>query len=78
MTFTIDPDLFLEMLYLRIRGETIKFASLLKKNNNRREQELIKDIEILESQNDSLDSSNLLDKKQELESLRAVRVQVKL
>ena len=31
MTFTIDPDLFLEMLYLRIRGETIKFGSLLKK-----------------------------------------------
>ena len=31
VTFTIHPDLFLEMLYLRIRGETIKFASLLKK-----------------------------------------------
>ena len=75
VTFTIDPDLFLEMLYLRIRGKTIKFASLLKKNNNRREQELMKDTEILESQNDSLYSSNLLQKKQELESLRAVRVQ---
>ena len=28
VAFTIDLDLFLEMLYLRIRGETIKFASL--------------------------------------------------
>ena len=35
----------------------------------------MKDIEILESQNDSSYSSNLLHKKQELESLRAVRVQ---
>ena len=75
VTFTIDPDLFLEMLYLRIRGETIKFGSLLKKNNNRREKELIKDIALLELQNDPLSSSNLLDKKQELESLRAVTVQ---
>ena len=75
VTFTIDPDLFLEILYLRIRSKTIKFASLLKKNNNRREKEIIKDIEIFELQNDSLYSSNLLDQKQELESLRAVRVQ---
>ena len=56
------------MLYLRIRGETIKFASLLK-NNNREEQELIKDIETLELQKDSLYSLNLVNKKQELESL---------
>ena len=45
------------------------------KSNNRREQELIKDIETLELQNDTVYFSNLLDKKQELESLRGVRVQ---
>ena len=30
--FTIDDDLFLETLFLRIRGESIKFSSHLKKN----------------------------------------------
>ena len=28
--FKIDNDLFLELLFLRIRGESVKFASVLK------------------------------------------------
>ena len=33
LTFTIDDDTFLECLYLRIRGESIKFSSKLKTQN---------------------------------------------
>ena len=47
----IEKDLFLETLILRIRGETIKFASREKKKNSKIEDELIKDIETLERQN---------------------------
>ena len=48
ITFTIGCDVFLEMLLLRIRGETIKFATFAKKQNISKEKELIKDIEYLE------------------------------
>ena len=69
MQFQIDDDLFLETLYMRIRGESIKFASNLKKMNDSQEKELKKDIEILESKS-SLSREILDDKKQELEKLR--------
>ena len=45
---------FLEMLLLKIRGETIKYASNLKKGQETREQQLISDIELLENSNISL------------------------
>ena len=67
--FLVDDDTFLEMLYLRIRGESIKFASVCKKNLGTKEKNLKDDIEILEKtpfQNQEL----LDDKKQELEKLR--------
>ena len=64
ISFTIEDELFLEVLFLRIRGETIKFASQIKKEVNRNEKELLNDIETLES-NDNLQNFNslLLDKK---------------
>ena len=34
ITFTVDSDVLLEMIFLQIRGETIKFASFLKKERN--------------------------------------------
>ena len=34
--FTIEKDIFLEMLFMYIRGETIKFATYLKKKTIRR------------------------------------------
>ena len=49
ISFTIDDDYFLEMLLLRMRRETIKFATFLKKKEFKTEKELIKDIEQLES-----------------------------
>ena len=54
LNFVIDHDLFLEVLFLRIRGETIKFATTLKKENNIKENELKRDIEHLESNQDLL------------------------
>ena len=72
----IDNDLFLELLFLRIRGESIKFASNLKKQTNLKEKELMKDIEFLESTNNHLNVNLQLlsDKKIELESIRSNRV----
>ena len=67
---TIESDLFLEVLVMRIRGKTIKFGSYLKKQQNTMESNLIKDINELENM-PNLDNSQLLeDKKTELENLR--------
>ena len=51
--FNIDDDDFSEMICLRIRGETIKFASYLKKQTHMEEKSLIVDIENLESLSDT-------------------------
>ena len=74
--FVISPDLFFETLLMRIRGETIKYASVLKKSNNRKEISLIKDIENLESMEESgWNNTNLLEsKKQELQDLRKNKI----
>ena len=75
IVFSVDDDLFLETLFLRIRGETIKFASFLKKKQKNHEQNLLQDIAHLE--NTSLGQSNLDlldDKKSELENLRKEKV----
>ena len=74
--FTIDNDVFSEMLLLRIRGETIKFATFEKKKRVHLENTLIKDIETLEA-SEQLQSSNtelLHDKRQELMALRKVKL----
>ena len=46
--FTISDSLYLEVLLSKIRGETVKFSSNLKKTANDKERTIIKDIEILE------------------------------
>ena len=72
-TTVLDDGLFLEMLLQRIRGETIKFASNLKKRDSKREQLLISEIESLENNNyTNLDL--LYDKKRELEKLRRIKM----
>ena len=48
LTFTINIDLFLEMLLHRIRAKTMKFASSLKKSRNIHEQNLTKKISEIE------------------------------
>ena len=71
---TISEDLFLEMLVLRMRGETIKFSSYKKKEENKKEKQLLNEIEQLEKEN-YLTNSNILDtKKQELIQIRETKM----
>ena len=74
---TIDHDIFLEMLLLRIRGETVKFVSREKKKTSKIENKLIDEIETLESQEsmETVNSSLLQDKKSELETIRAKKIE---
>ena len=68
---TIDDNLFLETLLLRLRGETIKFASHLKKSKTEYEEKLKEEILNLEKSANIHAVINLLqDKKEELENIR--------
>ena len=46
--FTINDQLFLETLLMELRGKSISYSSYKKKENEKREKELIRDIEDLE------------------------------
>ena len=65
---TISHSLLLEIILLRLRGESIKFSTIKKREKSNKEQKLIKDIETLEANN--VNVSDLEAKKQELEKLR--------
>ena len=68
--FRITDAQFLEVLLLKIRGETVKFASRVKKQLDTKEKELISDIESLENLG-TVSSGDLLDdKKRELQDMR--------
>ena len=70
LQFKINPNLFLEVLLLRFRRETIKSSAKLKREKSNKEKPLLNEIEILESNNLQLNSNLIELKKQELESLR--------
>ena len=70
----LNDSEFLEMLLLKIRGETIKYASNLKKGHEIREQQLISDIELLENSNISNNVAELEEKRIELQGLRENKV----
>ena len=73
--FTISDKLFLEMLLLKIRQETIKFASQQKKKINNQETKLISEIQTLENDLSLIHLTDLLqDKKQELNEIRNHRL----
>ena len=46
----INPQVFLDVLLLEIRGTSIKYSSKIKRERNLKEQELMHDIEMLESE----------------------------
>ena len=48
--FTVSDKMFLEMLLLNIRGNTIRFSSRVKKLCNEQEKKLCEEIENLENQ----------------------------
>ena len=67
---SIDSDQFLEILFLRIIGETIKYSSYFKKSLFTREHILLEDLKILESSEATSTNIKLLEDKQiELEDL---------
>ena len=70
--FTINSNNFLEMLLLRIRGETIKYATYHKRQDNELENRLKSEIEALENNStDTPTSLKALDsKKVELQMVR--------
>ena len=66
----IPDDLFLEMLILRMRGESVKFSSIKKRNENIKGKKLISEIQALEQNNDIIKQETLESKKHELIQLR--------
>ena len=72
--FTISDSSFLEVLLLQIRGETIKYASNLKRQNREKEESLKKEIEKLEENVEQFDQSTIEEKKNELESFRSEKL----
>ena len=70
LQLSIDYDVFLEMLLLRIRGETIKYASYKKKNNKKVEKDLLSEIESLEKNLSNSNQEIYEEKKNELQSIR--------
>ena len=75
LQFIIADDTFLEILLLKIRGETIKFASALKKQSNELELKLETDIEDLEKNCFPGTIEKLYDKQQELQNIRENKIQ---
>ena len=69
--FTIPDDEFLEILLLKIRGETIKFSTRLKKQSDEYEKKLEIDINNLENS----DHPGNVDKKQALQNVREQKMQ---
>ena len=69
INFIISDGQFLEALLLRIRGETVKYASYQKKKDTEHEQRLISEIEILETGTEEM-ADELYEKKKELEKIR--------
>ena len=72
ITFTINNSNFLEMLLLRIRGETIKYATYHKRQDNELENRLKSEIQALENNSTGSPTSlKVLDsKKVEVEMVR--------
>ena len=73
INFTIS-DSTLEVLLLQIRGETIKYASNLKRQSCEKEQNLKNEIENMEKNFEQIDQYKLDAKKKELESFRNEKI----
>ena len=73
--FTIDDALFLDTILLKIKGKTIRFCGKEKKKQNDKEQELINEIEKLESDQTLCNLHTLIeDKKAELHKICNIKL----
>ena len=71
---TINSESLLEAMLLRLRGESIKYASNAKRKQNNLENILKADIKKLESESDDNPSDILEIKKMQLEEIRNERM----
>ena len=69
INFTISDSEFLELLLMQIRGETIRYSTFLKKQAMKQENSLKAEIDKMEKCSQLLDSSELILKKNRLESI---------
>ena len=75
LEFLVNDALFFDTLLMEIRGKTIAYSSYKKKEAERVENNLIKEIENIEKQLNSSGNVDLLEtKKEELQSLRKHRI----
>ena len=74
MQYDIEESLFIEVLLMEIRGVSISYSSYVKRQRNRQENSLLKDLEDLKSQ-EQLDLEMIEVKKESLEHLRKKKLQ---
>ena len=78
--FTITDQLFFETLKMEIRQSTIPFASRKKKEKERKENNLVKEIEEIETNINDTDNPNITERlaqlKSELEKIRLQEIKV--
>ena len=74
INLTVESEIFSETMLLRLRGETIKYASATKRKANNLEIKLKLEIETLEAENDVSKFEILKTKKMELEGIRTERM----
>ena len=68
--FQINDQLFLETLLMEIRGSTISYSSHKKKCQINREQELIKQIEVIENNSNQDNEMLFINLQNELQLIR--------
>ena len=78
IAFTINDQLFLDILLTEIRGKTISYSAFKKKNTMRKEADLEKEILLLEQSLNSENSATLAEKQHELENIRQNKLKGKL
>ena len=69
MQYDIEESLFIEVLLMEIRGVSISYSSYVKRQRNRQENSLLKDLEDLESQ-EQLDLEMIEVKKDRFRTLK--------
>ena len=76
--FTINSQLFLETLLMEIRGKAISYSSYKRKERDKIERDLLKDIDTLECNVNQAPIQLLENKKQDLENIRKEKVKGKI
>lgn len=70
INFLINDQLFLEVLLMEIRGESISHSAFVKKSRNNKEKDLMAQIQGLEEKESEIDISHIEELHKELETIR--------